>query len=43
MTSVTTIVTIADRPDLVPVVAAWRWEEFGRANGRTASDQAGTH
>lgn len=30
-----TIVAIADRPDLVPVVALWRWHEFGRPAGRT--------
>lgn len=29
------IVAIADRPDLVPVVARWRWDEFGRPAGRT--------
>lgn len=30
-----TLVTIADRPDLVPTVARWRWHEFGRDFGRT--------
>lgn len=29
------MVTVADRPDLVPVVALWRWHEFGRPAGRT--------
>ena len=30
-----TIVMIADRPDLIPTVARWRWHEFGRPAGRT--------
>ena len=29
------IVSTVDRPDLVPVVAEWLWDEFGRARGRT--------
>jgi GNAT superfamily N-acetyltransferase len=28
------IVRTADRPDLVPVVARWLWEEFSRQSGR---------
>lgn len=33
MAAATRIVTIADRPDLVPVVAAWLWEAFDREGG----------
>jgi len=29
------IVTIADHPELVPGIARWLWEEWGRAKGRT--------
>ena len=29
------IVTIVERPDLVAVVAGWRWREFGQPDGRT--------
>lgn len=29
------IVTTAERPDLAPVVAAWLWESFARARGRS--------
>lgn len=29
------IVTVADRPDLAPVVAEWLWEAFWRKDGRT--------
>ncbi|MCW3473152.1 GNAT family N-acetyltransferase [Limobrevibacterium gyesilva] len=31
----TRIVGIADRPDLVPVIAKWLWHEWGRREGRT--------
>jgi GNAT superfamily N-acetyltransferase len=33
--NVGSIVSTTDRRDLVPVVANWLWDEFGRANGRT--------
>ena len=29
------IVTTVERPDLAPVVAAWLWESFARARGRS--------
>ncbi len=29
------VVTIAERPDLVAIVAGWRWREFGREDART--------
>jgi GNAT superfamily N-acetyltransferase len=29
------IVAIADHPELIPGVARWLWEEWGRAEGRT--------
>ena len=29
------IVTIADHPELIPGIARWLWEEWGRAKGRT--------
>ncbi len=29
------IVSTSDRPDLVPVVAEWLWNEFSRSRGRT--------
>jgi hypothetical protein len=32
------IVKVADRPDTVPVVSRWLWEEWGRANGRTLEE-----
>jgi GNAT superfamily N-acetyltransferase len=31
----TSIVSTVERPDLVPVVARWLWETFGRAGGHT--------
>lgn len=30
----TQIVTLAERPDLIPHVALWQWQEWGRARGR---------
>ncbi|HEY3846963.1 MAG TPA: hypothetical protein VGL95_07605, partial [Acetobacteraceae bacterium] len=30
----TSIVSTADRPDLVPVTARWRWEAFFRDSGK---------
>lgn len=30
-----TITTVLDRPDLVPIVARWLWQEWGRHKGRT--------
>src|SRR4051794_35805744 len=30
-----TIVSLTDRPDLIPVVASWLWQEWGRRKGRT--------
>ncbi len=30
-----TIVALIDRPDLIPIVAAWLWHEWGRHKGRT--------
>lgn len=29
------IVTIVERPDLVPIVAEWRWREFGQEDAQT--------
>ncbi|WP_144182903.1 GNAT family N-acetyltransferase [Elioraea rosea] len=29
------LATIAERPELAPVVAPWLWEEWGRGKGRT--------
>ena len=29
------VVTISERPDLVPVVAGWRWREFGQEDDQT--------
>ena len=29
------VVTVADRPDLIPTVADWLWHEFWRADGYT--------
>lgn len=31
------IVTLAQRPDLIPPVAAWLWDEWGRHKGRTVA------
>jgi GNAT superfamily N-acetyltransferase len=32
------IVSVADHPGLVPGVARWLWEEWGRSEGRTLED-----
>lgn len=32
------IVTIADRPDLIPTVVGWLWEEFWRHDGYSSED-----
>ncbi len=29
------VVTIVERPDLIPIVAHWRWREFGQEDTRT--------
>jgi GNAT superfamily N-acetyltransferase len=34
----TSIVSTTDRPDLVPVVARWLWEEFWQAGGHSFED-----
>ncbi|WP_167858484.1 GNAT family N-acetyltransferase [Methylobacterium nonmethylotrophicum] len=34
------IVTTAERPDLAPVTARWRWEAFARGQGRTLAEVA---
>lgn len=32
------IVSTSDRPDLVPVIAGWLWDEFWRADGHSLED-----
>jgi GNAT superfamily N-acetyltransferase len=34
------IVTVAQRPDLVPVVSRWLWEEWGRHGGQSIEEEA---
>ena len=36
------IVTLADRPDLAPIIADWTWREWGRAQGETLDQRLAT-
>jgi hypothetical protein len=35
-----TVVSTTERPDLVPTVAGWVWEEFWRGHGHTLEQTA---